>query len=155
MAHRLLHWIHLPYLPGWRRLTAWPTPVTLRTAPMEQAESDEQAEARPHSCSASSLPQSAEHREEGESVGGGKRRQEEEITLVVGQTQHKEAIGLYKRSNERLSFLNFPNCPSYPSTPLTLFRRQIWKLTRWTKFISISHICACAISIQIHVHEYI
>lgn len=74
---------------------------------MEQAESYEQAEARPHSCSASSLPQSAEHREEGESVGGGKRRQEEEITLVVGQTRHKKAIGLYKRSNEKVIIFKF------------------------------------------------
>lgn len=65
LAHRPLHWLHLPYIPGWRQLTAGPTPITLCTAPVEQAESDEQAEARPHPCCASSLPQSAG--EEGDS----------------------------------------------------------------------------------------
>lgn len=61
LAHCPIHGIHLPYLPGWWQLTARPTPITLCAAPMEQAESDEQAEARPHSCSAPSLPQSAEN----------------------------------------------------------------------------------------------
>ncbi len=69
LAHGPLHWLHLPYLPGRRQLTARPTPVTLCTTPMEQAESDEQAEARPHPCGASALPQSAEHREEGDNGG--------------------------------------------------------------------------------------
>lgn len=41
LAHRSIHRLHLPYLPSWRQLTARPTPVTLCTAPMEQAESDE------------------------------------------------------------------------------------------------------------------
>lgn len=55
-AHGLLHWLLLPYLPVWRKLTPRPAPFGLCTAPMEQAEADEQAEARPHLCSASSPP---------------------------------------------------------------------------------------------------
>ncbi|KAF3851224.1 hypothetical protein F7725_012996 [Dissostichus mawsoni] len=50
---------------GWRQLTARPSPIALCSAPMEQAESDEQAEAHPHPCGSSSLPKSAEHRERG------------------------------------------------------------------------------------------
>ena len=57
LAHPFLHRFHLPYLPGRRRLTARPTSITLCSAPMEQAESEEQAEASPHHCGASSLPQ--------------------------------------------------------------------------------------------------
>lgn len=55
-ARDTLHWLQLPYLPVGRQLTAGPAPVGLCTAPMEQAEADEQAEARPHLCSASSPP---------------------------------------------------------------------------------------------------
>lgn len=84
---------------------------------MEQAEGDEQAEARPHPCGASSLPQSAEQREEGggDSVGGGKRGQKEEITLEIWTaTQHTQVIGLYKRSKKGYHFYK----SSYPATPL-------------------------------------
>lgn len=86
-AHRLFHWLHWTYVPGWGQLTAWPTPITLCTAPMEQAEGDEQAEARPHPGSASSLPQMAKKRERwgGRCGGGTEGGQEEEITLEIGQ----------------------------------------------------------------------
>ena len=55
-ALRLLHGHHLPDLPiGWP-LTLRPAPLALCSAPREQAEGREQAEAHPHCCCESSLP---------------------------------------------------------------------------------------------------
>lgn len=103
-AHRLFHWLHRTYVPSWWQLTARPTPITLCTAPMEQAEGDEQAKARPHPGSASSLPQMAKKREVcGEGViwwgdigrtGGGDNFRN------WTATQYTQVIGLYKGSKK-------------------------------------------------------
>jgi len=58
LAHGPLHGLQLPYPPGWWQLASPTASVTLCSAPMEQAESEKQAEARPHACSSSLLPQS-------------------------------------------------------------------------------------------------
>lgn len=52
---------------------------------MEQAEADEKAEARPHLCSASSPPRSAEQGEVGGLWGGGGHREE---TKLETRQQH-------------------------------------------------------------------
>ncbi len=77
---------------------------------MEQAESDEQAEARPHPWGASSLPQtdstkkrggSGEEEEEFEREAEGKKGGE---SFGIGQAQHVAVIKLHKRSNKGYCF---------------------------------------------------
>jgi len=59
LGHRAFHRLHISYPPGRSHLTQ--IPIILRLAPLEQAESGEQAEARPHPRGA--LPRSAEQTE--------------------------------------------------------------------------------------------
>lgn len=60
-------------------------------------------------------PLSRERKGGGNSVGGGKRGQKEEITLEIWTaTQHTQVIGLYKRSKKGSHFYK----SSYPATPL-------------------------------------
>lgn len=112
VANCLLHWFHLSDLPAWGHLTTWPTPVTLCTAPMEQAESDEQAEARPHPCGASCLLLSAGVREGGDVI---ERREE----LRKGRERkgnrerrwHSDATYRTDRSLQKVKNVLDPNIP--------------------------------------------